>query len=92
MEKVLIVGSTGYLGKCAVKAFKEQGYYVRALARNRAKLDPVKTYLDDIFEAQVTQPETLKGVCDDIDYVFSSLGITKHAVFIFLLRAFPYFP
>ena len=42
MEKVLIAGSTGYLGKCAVKAFKEHGYHVRALARNVSKLDEVK--------------------------------------------------
>jgi len=77
MEKVLIVGSTGYLGSHAVKAFKEKGYYVRALARDKVKLDPVKSYIDDIFEGHVTQPETLKGVCDGIDYVFSSLGITR---------------
>jgi uncharacterized protein YbjT (DUF2867 family) len=77
MEKVLIAGATGYLGKCAIKAFKERGYYVRALARNVSKLDDVREYVDDVFEAQVTQPETLTGVCDNIDYIFSSLGLTK---------------
>ena len=77
MEKVLIAGSTGYLGSCAVRIFKEHGYYVRALVRNIAKVEPVKKYIDDIFEGQVTRPETLEGVCDDMDYVFSSLGITR---------------
>ena len=77
MEKVLIAGSTGYLGSCAVGIFKEHGYYVRALVRNIAKVEPVKKYIDDIFEGQVTRPETLEGVCDDMDYVFSSLGITR---------------
>ena len=77
MKKVLIAGSTGYLGSCAVRVFKEHGYYVRALARNTAKAEPIKKYIDDLFEGQVTQPETLEGVCDDIDYVFSSLGITR---------------
>ena len=77
MEKVLIAGASGYLGKCAVRAFKENGYYVRALVRDAAKLDTVKGYVDHIFTGRVTQPETLEGVCDSIDYVFSALGITR---------------
>jgi uncharacterized protein YbjT (DUF2867 family) len=77
MEKVLIAGATGYLGKCAIKVFKERGYYVRALVRNVSKLDDVRQYVDEVFEAQVTQPVTLVGACDSIDYIFSSLGLTK---------------
>ena len=30
-----------------------------------------------ILEAQVTQPETLKGVCKNIDVVISTVGITR---------------
>ncbi|MDX2381840.1 MAG: NmrA family NAD(P)-binding protein, partial [Acidimicrobiia bacterium] len=31
--RVLVAGATGYLGKFVVQAFKERGYWVRALTR-----------------------------------------------------------
>jgi len=85
MRKVLVAGATGYLGKHVVQAFKEQGFWVRALARNPNKLSvqgpflepAVDRYLDDVFVGQVTQPETLTGLCRDIEIVFSSIGITR---------------
>lgn len=33
--------------------------------------------IDDLFVGQVTQPETLVGLCDGIDVVFSSVGLTR---------------
>jgi hypothetical protein len=33
--------------------------------------------VDDVFVGQVTQPETLRGLCDGIEVVFSSIGITR---------------
>jgi uncharacterized protein YbjT (DUF2867 family) len=77
MKKVLVAGSTGYLGQYMVKELKKQGYWVRALARNPQKLERVKEYIDEVFIGEVTQPETLQGVCDGIDVVFSSVGITR---------------
>ena len=31
----------------------------------------------DFFIGEITQPETLKGVCERIDWVFTSIGITR---------------
>ena len=84
-EKVLIAGATGYLGRYVVQEFKKRGYWVRVLARNAEKLaepgpflEPAVNHLvDEIFTGEITQPETLHGVCDDIDMVFSSVGITR---------------
>jgi nucleoside-diphosphate-sugar epimerase len=39
LKSVLVAGATGYLGKFVVKAFKEQGYFVRVLTRNEARLN-----------------------------------------------------
>ena len=77
MKKVLVAGATGYLGRYLVKELKKQGYWVRALARNANKLDNLSEHIDEVFEAEVTKPETLKGICDAIDAVISSIGITR---------------
>ena len=75
--KILVAGSTGYLGQFVIKKLKEQGYWIRALCRDALKLQPVRQYIDDVFIGEVTKPETLKDLCKDIDIVFSALGITR---------------
>ena len=77
MKKVLVTGATGYLGRYLVKELNKQGYRVRALARNSNKLDDLSELIDEVFEGEVTKPETLNGICDGIDVVISSIGITR---------------
>lgn len=77
MKKVLVAGATGYLGQFVVKALKARGYWVRALGRSAAKLAPVEKYVDEVFIGEVTDPDSLAGLCDDVDIVFSSVGITR---------------
>ncbi len=77
MKHVLVAGATGYLGRYVVKELKKQGYWVRALARNAEKLEDLKEHIDEVFEAEVIKPETIIGICDGIDFVISSLGITR---------------
>jgi uncharacterized protein YbjT (DUF2867 family) len=85
MKRVLVAGATGYLGRYATRAFKEHGYWVRALVRSPEKLsrpgrflDPVVAdYVDDVFVGDVTRPVSLRGCGDGIDVVFSSVGITR---------------
>jgi uncharacterized protein YbjT (DUF2867 family) len=71
------VGATGYLGKFLIKELKKQGYWIRVLSRDKQKIEPLKASIDEIRLGEATQPETLKGLCQDIDIVISSLGITK---------------
>ena len=77
MKKILVAGATGYLGRFVVKALKERGYWVRALGRDAARLDSIKEYVDELFIGEVTNPSSLDGICDGIDVVFSSVGITR---------------
>ena len=77
MKRVLVAGSTGYLGGFVCRELAARGHFVRALARSAEKLAPLRTSLDEIVEAEVTRPETLEHVCDGIDVVFSSVGITR---------------
>ena len=77
MKRVLVAGATGYLGGFVAQEFKARGHFVRTLARSPEKLDRIKGSLDEIVEGEVTRPETIERVCEGIDIVFSSVGITK---------------
>ena len=85
MPRVLIAGATGYLGRYVVREFHERGYQVRVLVRNPDKLfhsgpylEPaVADYIHETFQGEITRPATLEGACDQIDIVFSSVGITR---------------
>jgi len=85
-KRVLIAGATGYLGKYAVQAFKQRGYRVRVLTRSKDKLFEPGPFtapalmaddIDDVFLGEISRPETLVGVMEDIDIVFSSVGISR---------------
>jgi uncharacterized protein YbjT (DUF2867 family) len=77
MKRVLVAGATGYLGGFVAKEFKSRGYYVRVLARSPEKLDRMKDEIDEIVKGEITEPDSIKDICNGIDIVFSSVGITK---------------
>jgi uncharacterized protein YbjT (DUF2867 family) len=85
-RRVLVAGATGYLGKFVTQEFKKRGYWVRVLTRSVERLERPGPFtapaisradVDDIFVGQVTQPDTLTGVMDGIDIVYSSIGISR---------------
>ncbi|NTV01429.1 MAG: SDR family oxidoreductase [Chlorobiaceae bacterium] len=84
-NKVLVAGSTGYIGRYVVQELKFRGYWLRALVRNTAKikqdgphLEPaIAPLVDEIFVGEATKPSTIAGACDGIDIVFSSMGMTR---------------
>jgi uncharacterized protein YbjT (DUF2867 family) len=77
MKRILVAGATGYLGGFVAREFKSQGHFVRALARSPEKLNSLDPAPDEIVQGEITRPETITHVCDDIDIVFSSVGITR---------------
>jgi uncharacterized protein YbjT (DUF2867 family) len=84
-KRVLIAGASGYLGRYAAKEFKGRGYFVRILARNPDKIKTAGPHgepaiyeiADEIVIGDVTNPDSIKGICQGIDIVFSSLGLTS---------------
>lgn len=73
--KVLVAGSTGYLGKHILKELENRGISFKAIARNPAKLPNLNK--DQILEAEVTVSSTLSGICEGFDVVISTVGITR---------------
>ncbi len=51
MKHVLVAGATGYLGRYLIKELKKQNCRVRALAKNAEKLQDLKEYVNEVFEA-----------------------------------------
>lgn len=81
-----MAGSTGYLGKFVTQAFKERGYWVRALTRSEDRLAQPGPFtapgigpdeVDEVFVGELTRPDTLDGLMDGMDIVFSSVGISR---------------
>ena len=75
-RKVLVAGATGYLGQYLVKELKKRGFWVRVLIRKENQKDKFNS-VDDFFIGEVTEPISIKGIAKDIDWVFSTIGITR---------------
>ncbi|WP_018477749.1 SDR family oxidoreductase [Pontibacter roseus] len=74
MKKILLAGSTGQLGKYIFRELKQQGYEVRALARNLKRAQALFPDPEELVLADATRPESLDGCCAGIDVVISALG------------------
>jgi uncharacterized protein YbjT (DUF2867 family) len=73
--KILIAGAAGYLGTHLVAAALEAGHDVSALDLRDTVPEPLKHRLKRFSAADVTKPETLKGLLDGMDVVISSIGL-----------------
>ncbi len=77
MKRVLLAGVTGYLGSYIAKELRERGFVIRAIARDTGRIKERNIETDEIFEAELTKPETIEGCCKEIDVVISTVGITR---------------
>ena len=78
-EKILLAGATGYLGQYILAVLLREEYPTRIVVRNKTKIAPaLLTHpLLEVVEAEVTQPQTLQGVCKGVSKVISTVGITR---------------
>lgn len=74
--RVLLAGATGYLGRFVMDELLCQGYSTRIVVRNPSRIISTYPHLD-IRTGEVTQADTLKGICEGIDVVISTVGITR---------------
>lgn len=76
MKKIIIAGSTGYLGSHLVKELQAQNTNFQALARSEKKLLKLGLSAAQIIQAEVTKPESLSGKLNGADVIISTIGIT----------------
>lgn len=75
-DKILVAGATGYLGKYITEELLSKGFKTKIIVRNPQKIAFHDRNLS-IEKAEVTQPNTLKGLFDDVRVVISCIGITR---------------
>ena len=75
-KRVLVAGATGYLGQFLVKELTKRNFDVRVLIRKETQKD-LFIDIDDFFIGGITEPKSLRGICKNIDWVFTSVGITR---------------
>ena len=68
---VLVTGGTGFVGGHLVPELLKHGYGVTCFVRDIRKGEDLKRKYPNIniIQGDVTKPETLKGISEDIDYV-----------------------
>ncbi len=77
MKRILLAGSTGYLGGYIAKELQHRSCFFRAIARNPEKLEKNDIKANEILKAELTDPDAIKGCCQGIDIVISTVGITR---------------
>jgi len=75
-DKILLAGATGYLGKYITKELLSRNLKTKIIVRDAGKVKINNGNLE-IKEAEVTKPETLKYIFDDVRIVISAVGITR---------------
>ena len=76
-ETVLLAGATGYLGNYIAQELIRRNIPVKIIARRPEKIEHLKGENREIIRAEVTQPETLEGLCNEVTTVISTVGITR---------------
>ena len=75
-KKVLVAGATGYLGQYLVKELIRRDFDVRVLIRKERQKELFKE-VNDFFIGEITEGKSLSGLCENIDWVFTAVGITR---------------
>lgn len=77
MTKILVAGARSYPGKYILDELNNWKIPAVALVQTPEKLKDLNHRNMKIVQAEVTRPETLKGVCKDVGTVISTIGITR---------------
>lgn len=74
MKKIVVFGSTGNTGLCAVEAAVNKGIAVRAFLRDPAKLPEELKSKVEVIKGDVLEPDSVSNAIDGTDGVVIALG------------------
>jgi nucleoside-diphosphate-sugar epimerase len=73
-QRVLVTGAGGFIGTFLCKKLSEDGYEIKALAMPGEHVEHLQSLDIKISIGDLTKPETIKGLSDDIDIVYHLAG------------------
>ncbi len=68
--RALVTGATGCIGSRLCRQLHKQGWFVRALVLPGEHTRHIQKFVSEFISGDITQPETLTGIGDDMDLVF----------------------
>jgi uncharacterized protein YbjT (DUF2867 family) len=89
-DRVLVIGGTRGTGFLIAHLLLQDGYRVRALARNEAEAKRKLGTEVQVVAGDVTKPETLPAAAKDMDHIIFTAGVTKRPAGERLVRATEY--
>ena len=72
MKRCLVTGCTGFIGRHLANTLQQQGISIRGLTRNQP--EDIALPGVEILQADLTQADSLDGICRGIDTVFHAAG------------------
>ncbi len=67
--RYLVTGPTGFIGPYLIRKILSNGHFCRCLARNPQKVNLPSSEKLEIIAGDITQPESIQGIADQIDCV-----------------------
>lgn len=74
MYKLLVVGASGVLGTEVVRLLRQESWPLRMVWRASRGRPPTPGSGEEVVVADVTDPPSLRGICDQVETVFSCAG------------------
>ncbi len=75
--KILITGSTGFIGLNLIEKLYKQGHEIRAIIRNPGKACLIENFASEIIQGDLKDPDSLKGVFSQVEICYHLSGLTK---------------
>ncbi len=76
---VLVTGATGFIGPHVVHALRARDLPVRALVRDKTRASRLSAWGAELLEGDVTDPNSLRAACAEVDAVVHQVAIIKGA-------------
>ncbi len=76
--KILVTGATGFIGKHLVKELVGKGHKVMCLVRKTSRkkdINYLKKLEVELFNGELTDKNSLKGICKGIDIIYHLTGV-----------------
>ena len=74
--RILVTGGTGQIGGAIVRRLVERGDSVRVLVRDLGRPGHMEGF--ELYEGDVTRPESLSGACEGIEAVIHAAGVVSY--------------